>query len=718
MCGIAGIVPSRDLDPAQMDRWVRRMCQSMVHRGPDGEGVFIAPDIGIGARRLAIIDIENGGQPMYSADGRHAIVFNGEIYNYVALRGELQRRGCTFATNCDTEVVLRLFEVFGRDAFERLEGMFGVAVWDQAEKRLTIARDWLGQKSVYWTRCQFGWAFASEIKALLVLPGVQRRMDLAALSHYMSMRYLPGEHTFFDGIYKLPAAHALEVTRSGAQATRLWTPKYEPKLARDEGALLDELDSLLGTVVGEHLMSDVPLGAFLSGGIDSSLMVAYAARAAKEPLRTFSVGVDDESQSELPWARMVAERYGTRHTETIQNPDLASLTPRMVAALEEPVDPFACGVYVVSRAAAKHVKVAIGGDGGDELFAGYDRYKGQELAELYSHVPRALRHKLLRPLLRRFPDTFGYNSFASKLRWIDEAADFDGFERYAHSVAILRFTHPRKQALFTHSAWARIGTAMSEKLLEQYFRDGSASAFVDQMLHADCMTRLADDQLPITDKMAMAHSLELRSPFLDRRVAEFAMRIPTHLKMKGRRVKYVTRRLAERYLPRELVHRRKQGFGFPLALWLRGRLRPLLRRAIEESRLAEAGVFRSDEMLRLAQEHWSGTNDHNYRLWMLFNLEVFWRHYIDGVGVEELEEWIASSMSDERVSAAATSAAEPWQDRLTLQATRQNGPQTDEPHDGPRAPFANATVAQQPAPTATVAAAAAADPRVIDGTRH
>jgi asparagine synthase (glutamine-hydrolysing) len=622
----------------------------MVHRGPDDEGVFIAPDIGIGVRRLAIMDIKNGGQPMYSSDGRHTVVFNGEIYNYVALREELQRQGCHFATNCDTEVVLRLFEVGGIDGFQKLEGMFGVAVWDQAEKRLTIARDWLGQKSVYWTRCQFGWAFASEIKALLVLPGVQRRMDLTALSHYMSLRYLPGEQTFFDGIHKLPAAHALEVTRAGVRPLRLWTPKYEPKTAGDEAAVLDELDSLLNKVVSEHLMSDVPLGAFLSGGIDSSLMVAYAARASKEPLRTFSVGVDDESQSELPWARRVAERYQTRHIETTQDTDLAALTPRMVAALEEPVDPFACGVYVVSRAAAEHVKVVIGGDGGDELFAGYDRYKGQELAEIYSHVPRLLRHKVLRPLLRRVPDSFGYKSFASKLRWLDETADFDGFERYAHSAAILRFTHARKQALFTHSSWARIGTVTSERLLEQYFQDGSASAFVDRMLHADCMTRLSDGQLPITDKMAMAHSLELRSPFLDRRVAEFAMRIPAQMKLKNGRLKYVTRRIAERYLPLELVYRRKQGFGFPLALWLRGRLRPLLRRVIEESRLAEAGVFRTDEMMRLAQEHWSGESDHNYRLWMLFNLEMFWRHFIDGVQVDKLEDWIASSMSPEAVA--------------------------------------------------------------------
>ena len=616
------------------------MCQSMVHRGPDDEGVFIAPDIALGVRRLAVIDIEHGSQPMRGSGGRHTIVFNGEIYNFRELRDELQRKGCRFATRCDTEVVLRVFEAGGIDGFRRLEGMFGAAIWDRSEKRLTIARDWLGQKSIYWTRCQFGWAFASEIKTLLVLPGVQRRMDLTALSHYMSLRYLPGEHTFFEGINKLPAAHALEVTRSGVRSTRLWTPKYAPKSASDEATLLDELDSLLSNVVGQHLMSDVPLGAFLSGGIDSSLMVAYAARASKEPLRTFSVGVDEESQSELPWARMVADRYQTCHIESIQNADLAALTPRMVAALEEPVDPFACGVYVVSRAAARHVKVAIGGDGGDELFAGYDRYKGQELAQIYSHVPPVLRHKVLRPVLRRFPDSFGYKSFASKLRWLDETADLAGFERYAHSAAILRFSHARKQALFSHSAWTRLGSETSERLLEQYFKDDSASAFVDRMLHTDCMTRLADHQLPATDKMAMAHGLELRSPFLDRRVAEFAMRIPADLKLKKGRVKYVTRRLAERYLSHQLVYRRKQGFGFPLAWWLRGRLRPLLKRVFDESRLVEAGVFRADEMMRLAQEHWSGEHDHNYRLWMLFNLEIFWRHFMDELSVDQLEDWI------------------------------------------------------------------------------
>lgn len=671
MCGIAGIVPDRDADPTQLEHWVRRMCAALVHRGPDDEGYFVSPEIAIGMRRLAIIDVAHGRQPMLSDDGRYALVFNGETYNYRPLRAELQKLGCRFRTDCDTEVVLRAIETWGIEGIKRLEAMFALAVWDSKNRRLTVARDWLGQKSIYWARCAMGFAFASEIKALRLLPGVQLRLDVSALSHYMSMRYLPGEATFFQGITKVPPAHALEVNRSGKTTVRLWRPEYEPKHTAHETDLLEELDGIFSRVVDEHIMSDVPLGAFLSGGIDSSLMVAYAARASKEPVRTFSIGVNEESQSELPWARQVAERYGTLHTETITQPDLAQLTPRMVAAMEEPVDPFACGVYVVSRAAASEVTVALGGDGGDELFAGYDRYKGQELAEYYAHLPRMVRHGLLRPILRRFPDSFGYNSLASKLRWLDEVADFDGFERYASSAAFLRFPHARKQALFTPTAWQSISGSMSERLLEQYFTDGSASAFIDRMLHADCMTRLADHQLPIVDKMSMAHSLELRSPFLDRRVAQFAMRIPAHLKLKNRRIKYLTRTLAERYLPQQLINRRKQGFGFPLAIWLRGRLRPLLESLTHDSHIAQAGVFRAEEIARLADEHCAGNMDHNYRLWMIFNIEVFWRHYIEGDSVETLEGWITDAV-------AGSNGAQPHSGARSRPQVGQQLPQFDE----------------------------------------
>jgi asparagine synthase (glutamine-hydrolysing) len=388
-------------------------------------------------------------------------------------------------------------------------------------------------------------------------------------------------------------------------------------------------------------MSEVPLGSFLSGGIDSSLVVAFASRALDCPLTTFAIGVDESSQSELPWARVVAGRYGTRHIEETVSPDLAELTPRMVASLEEPVDPFGAAVYLVSGIARRHVTVALGGDGGDELFAGYDRYKGQELAEMYAHLPRALRHGLLRPLVRRLPDSFGYNSLTAKIRWLDEMADSSGFERYANSAAYLRFPQAAKRRLFTDSAWSQASSVVSEELLRQYFEDGCAEQTLDRMLHVDAMTRLSDNQLPITDRMSMAHSLELRSPFVDRRVAEFAMRIPAAMKLKHRRLKYVTRRLAERYLPRALVHRPKKGFGFPLALWLRGPLQPMIQRTIDDSRLAEAGLLRREEMQRMHDEHASGRVDHNYRLWMVFNLEVFWRHFVDREPVGRVEEWVA-----------------------------------------------------------------------------
>ena len=652
MCGIVGILPTEPRDPAELGRWVRTMAGLIEHRGPDDEGFHVTPRVALGMRRLSIIDVAHGQQPMYGRSQRRALVFNGEIYNYRALRQELERAGWVFKTASDTEVVLAAVELWGDNGLARLEGMFGLGVWDEHDGRLTLARDWLGQKSLYYTQCTLGFAFASELPPLLALPGVKRKLDLQAMSHYMSLRYLPHESTFFDGVRKVRPAHVLSHDGREMKHVRLWQPSYEPKHPKSEAEILDELDDLMKRVVSEHLMSEVPLGAFLSGGIDSSLVVAYSALQLEEPLRTFSIGVDESSQSELPWAKMVADRYRTRHSETIVEPDLAALAPRMVHSMAEPVDPFACGVYIVSEVASKEVTVALGGDGGDELFAGYDRYKGQEIAELYAHVPAALRHSLIRPVIRRIPDSFGYNSFTNRLRWLDQMADKQGFERYAESAAFLRFTNERKQALFTSSAWRQVGSSASEQLLQHFFGDGAASAFLDKMLHADCMTRLADHQLPIVDKMSMAHSLELRNPFLDRRVFEFAARIPASLKLKQRRMKYVTRKLGERYLPRELIYRPKQGFGFPLALWLRGELRGMLYGVIEGSRMADDGIFDRRAMKCLADEHMSGAVDHNYRLWMLFNLELFYRHFFDGTSVAELEGWVSTLRAPSRTSAS------------------------------------------------------------------
>ncbi len=649
MCGIAGLLPRNGLPAADLRQRVRAMTAALAHRGPDDHGEFFSEAIGLGMRRLSIIDRAHGQQPMATDDGRLVLVCNGEIYNYRSLRRALEADGVRFRTDCDTEVLLRVLEHDGPDGVRRLEGMFCYALWDTRTRELRLARDWLGQKSLYWIETPAGFAFASEIKALLALPGVSRELDLTTLSHYLSLRFLPGEGTFFRGIHKLPAAHELRIAAGGSRSLReLWRPAYEPKHTLGETAIIDRLDQLLAEVVGEHLVSEVPLGAFLSGGIDSSLVVHYASRALGEPLSTFAIGVRDEAQSELPWARQVAEICGTRHTETVIEPDLAMLAPRMVAALDEPVDPFGAGVYVVSEVARRHVTVALGGDGGDELFAGYDRYKGQRLAEIYAGVPAMLRHGLLRPLFKAIPDSFGYNSLTAKLRWIDRMADSQGFARYADSVAHLRFPQELKAELFGAAHWPALAQDTSEQLIRTLFEDGSASDFLDRMLHVDCVTRLTENQLPTVDHLSMAHGLELRSPFLDRRVAEFAMRIPARLKLRHGRLKYVTRALAARYFPDRIVNRPKKGFGFPLALWLRGPLCDLMQRTIDESRFVAARIFRREALQRLHDEHASGRMDHNYRLWMIFNLEIFWRHYFDGEDVATLEAWVQESRAQGR----------------------------------------------------------------------
>lgn len=642
MCGIVGIVTRRPHAPERLSRLVHTMADSLVHRGPDAEGFFVRPDVALGVRRLAIIDVARGHQPFLSPDGSRVLVFNGEIYNHRALRRELEQTGRPFATDCDTEVALAAIGRWGASGIERLQGMFGLAHWDDREKRLLLARDWFGQKSIYYAETELGLVFASEIKALLASKLVERGVDLEALSHYMTLRCLPGASTLFTGISKLPAAHRMVVDAETRMVERYWRPRYEPKWQQGEGDLLDELDALFDQVVHEHLMSEVPLGAFLSGGIDSSLVVAYASRYANG-LRTFSVGVDEASQSELPFARLVAQRYDTRHLETIVEPELARHAPAMVAALEEPVDPFAAGVYIVSQVTARHVTVALGGDGGDELFAGYDRYLGQALARVYARIPATLRHRVLRPVFRRIPESFGYKSLAAKLSWLDRMADLRGVDRYAESVGFLRFPHGLKEALFTGEAWKQSGALESARLLDEHFQDGSASAFLDRILHTDCMTRLADHLLPSVDRMSMAHSLEVRCPFLDRRLAELAMRMPVEWKLKHRRLKYIARRLAERHLPSALVYRPKQGFGFPLGLWLRGPLAPLLCRTIQQSRFAEVGIFQRAEMVRLLDEHIEGRVDHSYRLWMLFNLEIWYRHFIDREASESLQRWIESA---------------------------------------------------------------------------
>jgi asparagine synthase (glutamine-hydrolysing) len=630
------------------------MVARLEHRGPDEQGTVDLAGAALGSTRLSIQDPGNGHQPMISEDGSVAVVFNGEIYNYPTLRRRLEGEGVRFQTRCDTEVLLHLYQKHGEGLVRHLDGMFAAAIWDTSRGRLMLVRDHLGQKPLFFFQTDGSFLFASELKAILATGLPERRVDLEALYHYISLRFIPDQMTLFNRVSKVPAAHYLIYENGSVRLERYWELSGQNKLEGSEREIVDELDERLADTVREHLLSDVPVGCFLSGGIDTSLVTALATQQSESPPPTFAIGVMEEDFNELPFARMVADRYGTRHYEEVAEPDLIKLLPNMVWHLEEPADPFGVGVYLASRLASKHVKVVLSGDGGDELFGGYDRYYGQQLASLYRLIPSVLRESVLKRILAAIPESFAYKSMAQKLSWIQAMARFEDGERYAESMSFLRFTESSKDRLFTAEAKPHLnGGGSTEKILA-HFDAFDVDDLVDRMLYTDLMTRMPDHLLPIVDRMSMAHGVEVRAPVLEHRMVEFGMRIPGGLKVKRGSLKHVLRRVAARHLDREIVQRPKVGFGFPLAHWMRGKLRPLMERVIAESRFVEAGVFNRSYMSELLSEHVEGRVDHNYRLWLLLNLEVWYRLHIDGSETDEVLNWLVMGESGSTNLAKAT----------------------------------------------------------------
>jgi asparagine synthase (glutamine-hydrolysing) len=637
MCGIAGLWSATGVDPSA----VRAMTAALAHRGPDGEGYHFEDEIGLGHRRLSIIDLATGRQPMSTEDETLWIVFNGEIYNFPELRGWLESRHYRFRTRSDTEVLLHLYRELGLDMVRRLRGMFAFALWDGPRRRLFLARDPIGQKPLFYCHTPGRFAFASEIKALLRSGLVSPELDPAGLSHLMSVRFIPGLGTLFRDVQKLPAGHGMVVEDSRCRMERYWEPRYEPKLQASEDTIVERLRELLVDTVRLHMISDVRVGAFVSGGIDSSTVASIMATVSPARIPTFSIGVSEADFNELPHARLVAERYRTEHHEEIVNPDVVTLLPQLVWHMDEPADPFAFGVYFASRLAARHVKVVMGGDGGDELFVGYDRYVGQRLLDYYCLLPAWLRRQVIARLNRLIPDSFSYNSLALRLRWLNEVSLRSGGARYGESLAFLRFSRDAKARLFTEAAQAELdGELDSTAAVLRHFDAAAAADVVDRMLYTDMVTRMPDNLLLTVDHMTMAHGLEDRSPLLDHRVAEFAAAIPADIKLSGRRLKHVLKRAAADLLPPPLLSRRKQGFSFPLAYWIKGPLGGLLERVLETSRLAECGYLRKPYMLELLAQHRAGQSDHNYRLWFLLNLEIWWRLYIDGTSSDAVAAWM------------------------------------------------------------------------------
>jgi len=621
------------------------MCDTIAHRGPDDYGVYSDRWVSLGHRRLSIIDLEHGRQPLSNEDGTVWIVFNGEIYNFLELRNELLAAGHRFRTSSDTEVIVHLYEQHGTDCVRHLRGMFAFAIWDQPKRRLFLARDHIGQKPLFFYHGNGVFAFASEIKALLSLNRVKVEMDPAAMNHLISLRYAPGTGTLFKGIHKLPAAHWMIFADGRVHTERYWQLDYIKKLTGKEDDVVAELKDRLLQTVESHLISDVPVGAFLSGGMDSSTVTAMMATQSSSRVQTFSIGVREADFNELPYARLVAQRYKTQHHERIADDQLVRLLPKLIWHMDEITDPFGFGVFLVAQLASSHVKVVLGGDGGDEIFAGYDRYAGHKLVDYYCFLPAALRKNVFGSLIRCLPDSYSYNSNTQKLRWLNEMSLTTGGDRYAQSLTHLRFPREVKERLYTPELRKDLADEFdSTRHILEHFETARAADVIDKMLYTDMMTRMPEHLLRIVDHMTMAHSLEDRSPLLDYRLVDFAASIPVNLKLRGRKLKYVFKQVATEFLPPQLLSRSKQGFSFPLAYWMKSRLGNLLETLFVSSRLAEEGYFRREYMMELLNQHRAGKVDHNYRLWILLNLELWWRIYIDGMPLASLDQLISERL--------------------------------------------------------------------------
>ncbi len=623
MCGIVGIVGGRYHDPALLAAMLARI----AHRGPDGEGVHRADGAALGHRRLAIIDLAGGRQPILNEDGSLILVGNGEIYNYRELLRELEAAGHRFRTRSDNEVILHLYEEEGVDCLARLRGMFAFAIWDRRRRRLFAARDRLGQKPFYYRHLDGEFAFASEIKALLPLLEGRPEMDARALHQYFALRIVAPPLSMIRGVEKLPPAHYLLYERdAGPRIVRYWQPVYEPKETGGERRLLDRLEEALVEAVDLHMVSDVPVGAFLSGGLDSTLVLAIAAKhVARAPLPTFTIGLPYGAFNEAPAARLVAERYGTLHHEEETVPSLVAHLSELIDCLDEPSDPLAVCSWLISRMARRRVKVVLGGDGGDELFGGYDRYYGNIFAGRYAMLPAPLRRRLLGPLVERLPEGNWYKSLGHRLRWLHRASFLSGGERYARSLGYFYLTPELQEELYGPRLREAARRFDAYACIREAYETAAAEHPVDRMLAADSAIRLPDHSVMILDRTSMAHGLEARSPFLDHRLAEFAATLPVRYKIRRRQLRYLQRRLAERYLPPEVLARRKQGFSSALPYLLKDEYRRLFAGFLRDSRLARDGFLDQSALDRLVAAQLAGRADHGNRLWLLLNAEAWYR---------------------------------------------------------------------------------------------
>ena len=626
MCGIAGIVHSHP-DGAVDNAAVHRMCETIVHRGPDDEGIFVKAGVGLGMRRLSIIDLASGHQPVFNEDKTIWIVFNGEIYNFPELRAELEKRGHRFYTHTDTEVIVHLYEDLGPDCVNKLRGMFVFALYDERCRKLVMARDRLGKKPLHYALTRGRLLFGSEIKSILAVAPELAEVNHEALLQYMYFGYVLDPSTSFLPIQKLPAGHLLEFQAGQVTVRQYWDlPEYGTHHPHSEQECLEELEWRLAEAVRIRLISDVPLGALLSGGTDSSTVVAMMARASSKPVKTFSIGFGHDDFNEAHYARIVAQRFATEHHEMIVEPDVLETVETLTSSLEEPFgDSSMLPTYYVSQMARKHVTVALSGDGGDEIFAGYDRYGVNLRRQVFERIPLWARVLYREQVFPRLPQNmrgrkFSYNvTLPWRERYVDSISFIPSFER---DIPLLSAEF--RQILAT--------SGNPENLMYRYFDQAPAKDPVSQMLYVDTKTYMVGDILTKVDRMSMAASLEVRVPLLDHLFVEWVTGLPIDWKLRAGQQKYILRKLAERVgVPREALDRPKQGFALPLVHWIRNELRDLILSVLLEPRTLQRGYFNPGGVKRLLDEHFRGRRDHSGEIWRLLIFELWHRNFLEKI---------------------------------------------------------------------------------------
>ncbi|MBU1487680.1 asparagine synthase (glutamine-hydrolyzing) [bacterium] len=629
MCGICGWIGNK-----VEERAIKEMMGALSHRGPDDEGYYKWEvgsgkwEVGLGHRRLSIIDLETGKQPIHNEDKTIWIVFNGEIYNYLELRDELERKRHRFYTNSDTEVIVHLYEEFGQDCVRKLNGMFAFVLWDQTKERLLLVRDRLGIKPLHYAEVDGGLVFASEIKALLKHPAIKREIDLLSLSKYLTFEYVPAPNTIFKGIRKLLPGHLLIWEKGRIATKQYWKLSFSTEHgARSTEQIIERLLELLKASVKRQLISDVPLGAFLSGGIDSSSIAAFMSELVPGQVKTFSIGFEDSSFDESVYAAKVARHLGCDHHQEILSPKKAlDLVPKIADILDEPFgDASIIPTYLLSEFTRKHVKVSLSGDGGDELFAGYPTYQAHRIAELYLRLPQFIQRGVA-GLAKRLPVSTANISLDFKAKRFISGIGFEPAIR--NYIWLGSFAPEEKENLFLSEVNEKLNQEDPFQEVREQLKGCDATNLLEKMLCLDMRFYLADNMLVKIDRASMANSLEGRVPFLDHTLVEFVTSLPANLKLRGLTTKYILKKAMKKRLPKGIANRPKKGFGIPVARWIKGELKELVLDMVNPTKIKREGFFCPQYIDRLLADHFKGRKDNRKLIWTLLVFELWHQKYM------------------------------------------------------------------------------------------